>query len=140
MTIKDAILKKLRKSLANRRRAARYGAQQKVRFLVNVSVVADDQCTVPHPARTHNLSEDGLAIIVPSLIIEDKPINIADCTLHIVILELPTGYVELEAIPVRSEQLGEDSTETGYLMGLRISKISEADRARYNEFLRTLKG
>ncbi len=138
MNIKDSISKKFRKSFANRRRAARYRAQQKVRFLVNVSVVADEQITVPHPARTRDLSADGLAVIVPSLIIEGRYINSPDCTLRIVILELPTGHVELDAVPVRYEQLVGDSVETGHLIGLRISQMSDMDRARYIEFLRTL--
>lgn len=109
-----------------------------MRFLVNVSVVADEQITVPHPARTHDLSANGLAVIVPSLIIEGRYINSADCTLRIVILELPTGHVELDAVPVRYEPLGGDSVETGHLIGLRISQMSDTDRARYSEFLRTL--
>jgi hypothetical protein len=55
-----------------------------------------------------------------------------------VILELPTGHVELDAVPVRYEQLVGDSVETGHLIGLRISQMSDMDRARYIEFLRTL--
>ncbi len=138
MSIKDSISKKIRKYFANRRRTARHLAQQKVRFLVNVSVVADEQITVPHPGRTRDLSADGLAVIVPSLIIEGRCINSEDCTLRIVIPELPTGHVELDAVPVRYEQLSEDSVETGYLIGLCISQMSDMDRARYSGFLRTL--
>lgn len=111
-----------------------------MRFLANVSVVVDEQITVPHPGRTRDLSADGLAVIVPSLIIEGRHIDSPQCTLRIAILELPTGHVEMDAVPVRYEQLGEDSAEVGHLIGLRIAQMSDADRTRYSEFLRTLEG
>ncbi len=93
---------------------------------------------MPHEGYTRDLSEDGLAIIVSSLSIGDRYLTDADCTLRVVILELSTGPVEIEAIPVRYEQFSGDGAETGHLIGLRITKMNDADRARYIAFLHTL--
>ena len=45
-------------------------------------------------------------------------------------MELPTGPVDLYASPVRYESLEEDPEETGYVIGVRMWSIEEADRTR----------
>ncbi|MBA3766164.1 MAG: hypothetical protein H0W99_04075 [Acidobacteria bacterium] len=37
--------------------------------------------------------------------------------------------------PVRYEKLDEDKAETGYLIGVRITEVTDADRARFNAYL-----
>lgn len=138
MHIKDSITKSLRKFIVNRRRAARRKAQRKARLVINISLAAGGQSSVPHEGYTRDLSEDGLAIIVPSLSVGGRYLTDADCTLRVVLLELPTGPVDIYAVPVRYEQLGGDGAETGHLIGLRITTMSDADRVRYIHFLGTL--
>ena len=53
-------------------------------------------------------------------------------------LDLPDGPLELHATPVRYEQIDEGDTERGYLIGARITSMSDADRERFRAYLRTL--
>jgi len=49
-------------------------------------------------------------------------------------LDLPSGVsIEIEAMPVRYEK-----RDDGYLIGARITEISERDRELYDEYLREL--
>ena len=61
---------------------------------------------------------------------EDRPLRIN--------LELPVGPIEIQASPVRYEQFEEDESELGYLIGVRITAMSESDRRRYNEYIAAL--
>lgn len=93
---------------------------------------------MPLEGYTRDISEDGLAIIVPSLRIGDKYLDSDDCTVRVVLLEVPSGSVEIYATPVRYQPLEETESERGHLLGLRITGMSEADRARYERYLRSL--
>jgi hypothetical protein len=53
-------------------------------------------------------------------------------------LELPVGPVEMQVTPVRYESLEEHETETGYLIGVRITAITEADRAKFAAYVSSL--
>jgi len=53
-------------------------------------------------------------------------------------LELPGGPVEIQATSVRYERLDEENSETGYLIGVSITEMSESDRARYDEYISSL--
>jgi hypothetical protein len=84
-----------------------------------------------------DLSERGLALVVPAirlgehhLVGENRSLNVR--------LELPDGPVEMQVAPVRYESLEEHETETGYLIGARILTMTEADRARFSEYLASL--
>lgn len=93
---------------------------------------------MPLEGYTRDISEDGLAIIVPSLRVGDKYLDSDDCTVRVVLLEVPSGSVEIYATPVRYQPLGQTGSETGHLLGLRITAMSEDDRARYDRYLHTL--
>jgi hypothetical protein len=56
---------------------------------------------MPLQGYTRDISESGLAIIVPSLRLGSLYLTAAAAKLRIVILDLPTGEVEIEASPVR---------------------------------------
>ena len=133
-----SIAKTFRKSIANRRRAARRRAQRKARLMISVSLTAGGETTMPLEGYTRDISEDGLAIIVPSLRIGDKYLDSDDCTVRVVLLEVPAGSVEIQATPVRYQPLAETGSETGHLLGLRITHMSDSDRSRYEMYLRTL--
>ena len=91
---------------------------------------------IPIEGYTRDISETSMTLVVPSLRIGDSHITDESCTLRIVLLDLPTGRIEINATPVRYEQLNEP--ETGHLMGVRITPISEIDRSRLVEYLRSL--
>lgn len=86
---------------------------------------------------TRDISETGLALVVPSIRIGGQYLVSEDRTLQIT-LELPDGAIEIYARPVRYTPLDQDAGETGYLVGVQITRISDADRARYLTHIQTL--
>lgn len=134
------LLGRLRGTVANRRRAPRYNA----RLSFSVSIVNEEaggENTRPPQTlvgRTSNLSETGLALIVPSLRLGTNRLNDGDSTLRLM-LDLPTGTAEIHVVPVRSLQLGEEDTDSGHLIGVRITHLSDDARAHLTKFLRGLR-
>lgn len=88
---------------------------------------------------TLDLSDSGLALIVPAITLGEHHLVGENRTLDVK-LELPSGPVEMQVTPVRYESLDEHETETGYLIGAKVATMSEADRARFSEYLATLPG
>ena len=135
------IINRLRESVCNRRHAQRRKAQCDARLLFNVSVLdakssADATHLIPMEGHTRDISETGLSLIVNSLRIGDTYLTDEGCTLRIVLLDLPTGQIEIHATPVRYEQL--DEPERGHLIGVQIKQMSDSDRTRLAQYLRTL--
>lgn len=87
--------------------------------------------------QTADLSSSGLGLHVPAIRIGEHYLVGEDRKLN-VILELPTGPVDIEATPVRYESLEEDETSQGYIIGLRIIAMSESERVRYDDFVHRL--
>ena len=53
-------------------------------------------------------------------------------------LELPDAAIELGVVPVRYESLDEEAADTGYVIGARITEISESDQTQLNKFVKDL--
>jgi len=53
-------------------------------------------------------------------------------------LQLPSGDIAIETKPVRYERLEEEETTLGYLIGMTIASMTEADREVYKSYLATL--
>jgi len=128
--------------LADRRHAKRHHAR--LPYSVSLATRAIGQNGVRRvptlEGHTLDLSETGIALIVPAIRIGGDYLVGDNRTLHLK-LELPTGPLEISAIPVRYESLEEHQTETGYLIGVRIKELPEADRDRYGEYIdKLLKG
>ena len=87
---------------------------------------------------TRNLSETGLAIVVPSLYLGGRYFNLVGSPLHIV-LELPVGRVRISATTVRCERLDEKEREDGYLIGLCITEMNDSEWVRLVQYVRTLR-
>jgi hypothetical protein len=88
--------------------------------------------------RTRNISETGLAFIVPTLRIGDDFARAIGSPL-LITLYLPSGHVEIRATPVRYEPLSTSSSERGYLIGVRITEMADAEWVRMVEYVRTLR-
>jgi|SRR5215204_2088411 len=134
------LLGRFRGTLGNRRRAPRYDA----RLSFSVSIVNEEagrENTRPPQTlvgRTRNLSETGLALVVPSLRLGTNKLNDGSSTLRLM-LDLPTGTAEIHVVPVRSHQLDEKDKDSGHLIGVRITLLSDDARARLAKFLRGLR-
>lgn len=76
---------------------------------------------------TRDISSTGVGLIVPAIRIGEHYLTGEDRLLRIV-LELPSGPIQLIVTPVRYEPLGDDDEEQGFVIGARITDISAQDR------------
>jgi len=83
---------------------------------------------------TLDVSSTGLALIVPAIRIGEHYLAGAERKLHVK-LELPTGPVEMKVVTVRYESLEENGEETGYLIGARITEMSDQHRGSYGSYV-----
>jgi hypothetical protein len=137
-------LSRLREYVGDRRRSPRRGA----RFAAHVPVaVAILDAGVEYPSgagrgpsvegETRDLGTSGLTVRVGRIRVGGQYLTDAEHRLG-VRLELPAGEVSLLAEAVRFEHTPEDGSGAGYLLGLRILKVTEEDFALYSGYLRTL--
>ena len=89
---------------------------------------------------TKDLSENGLAFVVPSVRIgRNYLVGQTRQTLSVT-LDLPNGKVCFKAVGERYEPVGETgSAAIKYLIGARITEISAADSKAYSEYLQQAK-
>ncbi len=86
--------------------------------------------------RAHDLSAGGLAMVLPSTIIDERfctgghRLNLS--------LHLPDGVVAMEVSPVRCERLSGPYATQGYLLGTRITNVE--NRERFEKYLDALSG
>ena len=79
---------------------------------------------------TQNLSALGLAVVLHAQNIDEQYLLGAEGSMAIE-LDLPNGLsIEIQATPVRYQKLDE-----GYLIGARISEMTDRDRELYLEYL-----
>ena len=104
-----------------------------VAFSVSLPGPSGDAATLE--GHTRDMRATGLSLVVPRLRIGGEEIVAADRQLRVV-LELPSGPLEMEVEPVRYEPL---EAEEGYLIGVRITEISDSDCVRFIKYLRALR-
>ncbi len=86
--------------------------------------------------RTTDLSRGGLALVLPSTLIDEKYCG-KSARLK-VSLYLPTGPVEMQVTPVRCEQLtGGVTAAMGYFVGAQILSIDDK-HDEYDTYLRSI--
>ncbi len=82
---------------------------------------------------TVNISAHGLGVILHAQNIDEQYLLGSEGSMSIE-LDLPNGLsIEIQATPVRYEK-----REEGYLIGARISDMSERNRELFEEYLREL--
>lgn len=123
----------------DRRQSPRLHAtlEARLEFSVLLREADTSQSGVQHlravAGHTVNVSEEGLALVLHAQNIDEQYLLGAEGSMAIE-LDLPNGLsIELEATPVRYEKRDE-----GYLIGARISKMSDRDRVLFNEYLSEL--
>ncbi len=134
-----SIAARLHRFIGNRRRAPRH----KMRLPLSLSLLdlrpkANGANRSPAlEGYTRDVSETGLALIIPAIRIGEHYLTGEDRTLSI-LLEFPTGPIQMSVVPVRYERLDESETEKGYLVGVSITEMSDDDRARFVAHMRKL--
>lgn len=134
-----AIVSRLRQYVGGRRDSKR----QNVRLPFSLSLASLTKSTngtrriISMGGHTLDLSATGLALIVPAITLGEHHLVGENRSLNVK-LDLPVGPIELQVTPVRYESLEEHETETGYLIGVKIVGMSDADRAKFAEYIATL--
>lgn len=148
-TLIHHLVTRLRRAWANNRRGAeRYEtqveAQIDARLLLSISLpgAEDEPGAQARPRQligsTRNVSENGLAVVLPTLRVGPTLITEENCALRIVLDIYPEGVVEMDGAVMHHRQLDKKDKEAGYLVGVRIGEMSEDDRVRYLAYLGTL--
>ena len=135
-------LARLRRYVGDRRRSPRRGARFAARLPLSVSQLSearefDAGQRYSLSGVTRDRSARGLTLLLPAMRVGDRYLTVASGYLALRI-ETPSGPVCLLASPARFEHLPEGGEGFGYLLGVRIVKMSDADRATYYSYLRTL--
>jgi hypothetical protein len=138
---------RLRAYMGNRRRAPRYVAHLEAGLALSVSMPSAKMSATQAEASgrplklagyTRDISATGLALIVPTIRVGGQYLTGENRTLQIM-LKLPTGNVEIHGTPVRYSPLEEEGTDTGYIIGVQITTMSDQDRALFNAYMESIK-
>lgn len=84
---------------------------------------------------TRDISANGLAILLPQIQLDGYHLASEDREMQL-ILELSGGVVSMVIVPKRYEKLERAELGCNYLIGARIVRIDEADRVRYQDFMK----
>lgn len=134
-----SIASHLRRFVGDRRRAPRRHMQHEARLLFSASLLGekiaprDDSFPSTLKGYTRDISETGLALIVPDIQIDEHHLADANRALRIM-LEFPGAPVALDVAPVRCQSLAQE----GSLLCVKITRMSEHDRASFVKHLRKL--
>jgi hypothetical protein len=130
-----SIAARLRKFFRDRRHTPRCRVQLPLTVsLFNDRLAASARQSNALNGHTLDLSKHGLAVLVPAIRIGDQYLAGEGRGLRLA-LQLPTGPVVIEGAAVRYERLDEAESETGYLIGVKITALSDPDRATYEEYV-----
>jgi hypothetical protein len=139
-----SIAARVRQFVGNRRNAPRRYAQHEARLQFSASLLGekigsrDDALPSTLNGYTRDISETGLALIVPDIDIEEHHLTGSNSSLR-VMLEFPGAPIVLDATPVRCQPLAPKGREkAGSLLCVRITQMSERDRASFTKYLRKL--
>jgi hypothetical protein len=135
-------LARLRKYVGDRRRSPRRGARFAARLPLSVSPLGEAQDFDPGrqyslAGLTRDLSARGLTLLLPAMRVGSHYLTDAAGYLAVKV-ETPSGPVCLLASPARFEHLPEGDEGYGYLLGVRIVRMSDSDRDTYHSYLRAL--
>jgi hypothetical protein len=135
-----SLVARLRVSFGNRRKARRY--RRSISFNVSLFDPKLNREQLEHApyleGTTLDLSASGLGLKVPAIRINDRYLTAPDQLLHL-LLEFPSGQIEMRVAPVRYEQLDREPGATGsYLIGVRITDMTNDHRSRFDEYLKSL--
>jgi hypothetical protein len=126
-------------SSTERRRATRFKAQCDAELTASLAILDTDAPSVDDSllfmGRTMDLSAGGLALVLPSTVIDERYCG-GSARVHL-LLHLPTGTVSLDINPVRCEPITVRDTSTAYFIGAKILSIDD-NRDEYDNYLHSI--
>ena len=133
-----------RKFVGDRRQAERLPVHREVRLICSASPSDEEPGLAveagPLPVlvgRTTDTSERGLALSLPSIRFGDRQVIDEGCALRLV-LALPTRTVTMQATVVRCEPDDEGYLAHRHRVAVKITGMSDEERAHYQTYLRRL--
>jgi c-di-GMP-binding flagellar brake protein YcgR len=131
-----SLVSHLRRFVGDRRRTKRQRARLAFTLSLAGTAAKVNGARQSAALRGHTLdvSVDGIALIVPSILLGEHHLVGENRKLNVK-LELPEGMIELKVAPIRYESLEDHETETGYLIGAKIVEMSETDRERFTQYV-----
>jgi hypothetical protein len=84
---------------------------------------------------TKDLSRSGIAFIVSAIRIQENYLAGEGRTLNVE-LDLPGGKVQMQIVGQRYEQVGQHISTARFLVGAKITQMSQENREVYDDFLR----
>ena len=85
-----------------------------------------------------DISKTGLSLVVPSLRFGNRCLLGGQYPLR-VSLQLPNGVANIHVTPVRYDRLKEDDLARSYVIGARITQITEPDRKHLIQYIQQMK-
>lgn len=139
MELARSIVSRLRQYVGDRRHARRHTVRLPFTLSVASQAKGLNGTKLVSSLRGHtlDLSPTGLALIVSAIRISEHHLMGENRSLDLK-LELPDGQIEMQVAPVRYETLDEHPSETGYLIGVKITEIHDEDRATLAVYISTL--
>ena len=115
--------------------------RRRVRLDFTVSVETPQKVNGKRPppslkGYTRDISPKGIGLVVPAIRIGERYLAGEESRL-VISLELPTGTVNVHATSVRYERLDESKDDDGYLIGTRITQMSDEHRELYMAYIRS---
>ena len=84
---------------------------------------------------TKDLSKSGIGLIVPAIRIHENYLVGGGRILNAEI-DLPSGKIQMQIVGMRYEEIGQHISSSRFLVGARITNMSDDDREAYEYFLR----
>jgi len=136
MELARSVVSRFRRYVGERRNAKR--VKIRLAFTLSMSSSAkslDGQKRINSvDGYTLDLSPNGMALIVPSIRLGEQHLVGENRSLD-VNLKLPGGPVEMKVTPIRYETFEEDEAQSGYLIGVAITQMSDEARAKFSAYV-----
>jgi len=131
-----SVVSRVRTYIKDRRQSPRLHA----RLVLSISVLRKANSnggplvTRTMKGHTRDISTTGLAMLLPQVHLGGYHLAAEGRELHLA-LELPDGPISLVVLPRRYEMVEDAELGCNYLIGARIVDVSDADRARLENFI-----
>lgn len=134
----DSITGRMRPIVMDRRRYPRHETKRMARlFDVTPPSEGGAPPLLPMAGFTRDISDTGMAIIVAANSLSGHYRDVAGRRLRIMV-DFPSGLVQIHATAVRCQQLGEKGKEKEFLIGVHITEMSNHDWVNMVRYIRTL--
>ncbi len=119
----------------------RHMPRHKVRLSASVSLIETETDESEWPsvlAYTRDISQAGMALVVPSLQMGCHDLNKGDYVLRVILAISAETSVRILARLIHCGLFNQDELGIGYLIGVNIEEMSGEDRVLYDEFIGSL--